>query len=85
MKVYDYIDALDYPYHGGAEDVITVIKAHNKEAEFNQLLDREFPNGIVYNGLNDFVKYEATYIFDSLKIQRYEHYSIPEMRKIMRK
>jgi hypothetical protein len=69
LRVYDEIKIEDFEGWGGAEDTIETAQNNNKEAELDQFLENEFPNGVSKTELNDFLRNEEVYIYGKIGLE----------------
>lgn len=68
MKVIKEIGISDFDGWSGATDTIEKIIANDKESEFEQLIEEQYPDGIDETELNDFLRFEDEYIYRLLDI-----------------
>lgn len=68
MKVFKEMGITEFEAWSGAKDTKQTIIDNNKEAEFDNLIEELYPNGIDETELNDLLWFEPEWIFESLEI-----------------
>lgn len=61
-------DSLKDELWSGAIQTMETIEENDKEDEFMDLLDELFPEGEDLTSLNDFIRFDSDYIFETLGI-----------------
>ena len=61
-------DSLKDELWSGAIQTMETIEENDKEDEFMDLLDELFPEGEDLTNLNDFIRFDSDYIFETLGI-----------------
>lgn len=61
-------DSLKDELWSGAIQTMETIEENDKEDEFMNLLDELFPEGEDLTNLNDFIRFDSDYIFETLGI-----------------
>lgn len=69
MKVTSEVNLATFDAWSGAEYTKKVILEHNKEDDFNILIEELYPNGLTETTLNDLLWFEDDFIFESLGIE----------------
>lgn len=64
----DDFDSLKDELWSGAIQTMETIEENDKEDEFMDLLDELFPEGEELTSLNDFIRFDSDYIFETLGI-----------------
>lgn len=68
MKIYKDIDPSEHDAWAGAVSTLETIKQHNKDHEFNQLMEELYPDGMSETELNDILWFDSEWLFESLGI-----------------
>ena len=69
MTVTSEVDLVNFDAWSGAKHTKTIILEHNKEEDFNMLIEELYPNGLTETTLNDLLWFEDNFIFESLGIE----------------
>lgn len=69
MKTYNETKLVDFRAWSGAIDTKNTIIDHNKEKEFEYLIDELYPDGLSETQLNDILWFEPEWIFEQLGIE----------------
>lgn len=69
MTVTSEVNLSTFDAWSGAIETKKVILEHNKEEDFNMLIEELYPNGLTETTLNDLLWFEDDYIFESLGIE----------------
>lgn len=69
MTVTSEVNLSTFDAWSGAIETKKVILEHNKEEDFNMLIEELYPNGLSETTLNDLLWFEDDYIFESLGIE----------------
>lgn len=69
MKTYTETTLRNFDAWSGAKDTKEIIIEHNKENDFECLIDELYPDGLSETNLNDILWFEQDWIFESLKIR----------------
>jgi len=72
MRIYKEITLIDFDAWSGAIDTKNTIVEHNKEDEFDFLIEELYPDGIDETKLNDILWFDPEWIFEVLGIQEEE-------------
>lgn len=72
MKVYQEIGIRDFDAWQGAIATKELIIKHNKEDEFDALIEELYPDGIDETQLNDILWFDDEWVFESLNITEEE-------------
>ena len=72
MKITNEISLYDFEAWSGAEDTKKTIIDNNKVDEFENLIKECYPDGITDNQLNDKLRFEDDWIFETLGINENE-------------
>lgn len=72
MKIYKEITLIDFDAWSGAIDTKNTIIEHNKEDQFDSLIEELYPDGINETKLNDILWFDPEWIFETLGIQEEE-------------
>ena len=68
MKVYQEISIRDFGAWSGAIATQDLIIEHNKEDEFDALIEELYPDGIDETQLNDILWFDSDWVLESLGI-----------------
>lgn len=68
MKVYQEIGIRDFEAWSGAVATKELIIKHNKEDEFDALIEELYPDGIDETKLNDILWFDDEWVLESLNI-----------------
>ena len=69
MKTYTETTLRNFDAWSGAKYTKEIIIEHNKENDFECLIDELYPDGLSETNLNDILWFEQDWIFESLKIR----------------
>ena len=72
MKVYQEISIRDFEGWSGAIATQDLIIEHNKEDEFDALIEELYPDGIDETQLNDILWFDNEWVFECLGIKEEE-------------
>lgn len=72
MKVISEVSLWNFEGWSGAEDTIRVIIENDRVEEFEQLIEELFPEGIDETNLNDLLRFEEHWVFETLGIDEEE-------------
>lgn len=72
MKIYKEIGIADFRPWCGAVDTKDLIVKHDKEEEFDALIEELYPDGIDETQLNDILWFDRDWVLDSLGIAEEE-------------
>lgn len=69
MKTYNETKLVDFQAWSGAVDTKNTIIDHDKQADFEYLIDELYPDGLSETQLNDILWFEPEWIFEQLGIE----------------
>ena len=69
MKTYTETTLRNFDAWSGAKDAKEIIIEHNKENDFECLIDELYPDGLSETNLNDILWFEQDWLFKSLGIR----------------
>ena len=72
MKIFTEQSIADFEAWSGAKETKQVIIDNDKEAEFDMLIERFYPDGIDETGLNDILWFESDWVYEMLGISEEE-------------
>lgn len=72
MKVFIETSLANFEAWSGAKETKETILNHDKESEFEALIDDMYPDGLTDTELNDILWFESEWIFESLGITEEE-------------
>jgi hypothetical protein len=72
MKLTLEISISDFQSWSGAKDTQRRIIEENKENEFDNLIEELYPDGLTNNQLNDILRFDSEWVFESLGISEEE-------------
>lgn len=69
MKTYNETKLVDFQAWSGAVDTKNTIIDHDKQTDFEYLIDELYPDGLSETQLNDLLWFDADWIFEQLGIE----------------
>lgn len=72
MKITTELNLADFNAWSGAVETKKTILAHNKERDFEYLIEELYPDGMTDTELNDLLWFESEWIFENLGISESE-------------
>ena len=69
MKIFAEMSITQFEAWSGGEDTQNKIIEAGKEDEFDALIEKEYPDGLTEEDLNDLLRYEEDWIFEVLGIE----------------
>lgn len=69
MKTYNETKLVDFQAWSGAVDTKNTIIDHDKQTDFECLIDELYPDGLSETQLNDLLWFDADWIFEQLGIE----------------
>lgn len=72
MRIYYELDLSDFDAWGGGEELLEKIREADKESEFENYLEENYPDGMTEEDLNDLLRYEEDEIFKALGMEEDE-------------
>jgi hypothetical protein len=72
MKLTTEINLSDFDAWSGAKDTKETILAHDKERDFDYLIEELYPDGLTDTQLNDILWFDSEWIFEQLGINEEE-------------
>lgn len=69
MKTYNETKLVDFQAWSGAVDTKNTIIDHDKQTDFEYLIDELYPDGLSETQLNDLLWFEPEWIFEQLGIE----------------
>ena len=72
MKLITNIDLNTFDASDGAKDTKQVILDANKEKDFDALINKWYPDGLIETELNNILRFESDWIFRTLRIEKKE-------------
>lgn len=74
----DNLNLQNFDAWSGAKDTKETILKHNKERDFEYLIEELYPDGITETQLNDILWFDSEWIFESIGIDEDEEESEEE-------
>jgi hypothetical protein len=78
MKITNDLSIVNFDAWSGAKDTKETILKHNKERDFEYLIEELYPDGLTDTQLNDLLWFDSEWIFESLGIDEDEEESEEE-------
>lgn len=72
MKVFNEMQPSDHEAWSGAVETLNRIKELNLESNFDSLIEELYPDGIDETQLNDILRFDSEWIFESLGVSKEE-------------
>lgn len=72
MRLYYELDLDTFDAWGGGEELLEKIREADKESEFENYLEENYPDGMTEEDLNDLLRYEEDEIFKALGMEEDE-------------
>ena len=69
MKTYNETKLVDFQAWSGAVDTKNTIIDHDKQTDFEYLIDELYPDGLSETQLNDLLWFDAEWVFEQLGIE----------------
>ena len=76
MKIVKEISVEDFEGWSGANDTIEVIEKAGKVDEFDNLIEELYPDGLSETSLNDLLRFDYEWIYETLGITKYYKVSV---------
>ena len=69
MKTYNETKLVDFQAWSGAVDTKNTIIDHDKQTDFEYLIEELYPDGLSETQLNDLLWFDAEWVFEQLGIE----------------
>ena len=76
MRIVKEISVEDFEGWSGANDTIEVIEKAGKVDEFDNLIEELYPDGLSETSLNDLLRFDYEWIYETLGITKYYKVSV---------